>query len=134
MYLTSSKDEIDVRDFVLNKRNGVKGLVDFITLNTLPSPYIQPPQERYTSDKIISSQVPVIDVFDWLDPRVAREICDAVAELGVIQIVNHGIAPEELKAVIAAARGFFELPVEERKMYWKGSSGDGVVDNKFHSF
>ncbi|KAL0693789.1 hypothetical protein Bca4012_060969 [Brassica carinata] len=122
MTLTSSEDEIDVRDFVLNKRNGVKGLVDFVTLNTLPSPYIQPAHERFTSDKIISSQVPVIDVSDWLDPRVASEICDAAAKLGVFQIVNHGIAPEELKAVIAAARGFFELPADERKRYWKGSS------------
>ncbi|ESQ41195.1 hypothetical protein EUTSA_v10013937mg [Eutrema salsugineum] len=115
----------DVRDFVVNQRNGVKGLVDSLTLTTLPSPYIQPPQERLTSDKIISSsssKIPVIDVSNWTDPRVAREICDAASKLGLFQIVNHGIAPAELKALIAAARGFFELTAEERRRYWRGSS------------
>ncbi|CAA7039841.1 unnamed protein product [Microthlaspi erraticum] len=114
----------DVRDFVVNQRNGVKGLVDTLKLTTLPSAYIQPPQERLTSEKILSSssQVPVIDVSNWMDPNVAKEICDAATKLGLFQIVNHGIAQEELKAVIAAARGFFELPAEERRRYWRGSS------------
>lgn len=115
---------MDVRDFVVNQRNGVKGLVDYLTLTTLPSPYIQPLQERLTSDKILSSssQIPVIDVSDWTDTHVAREICDAAAKLGLFQIVNHGIALEDLNAVIAAARGFFELSAEERRRYWRGSS------------
>ncbi|KFK25503.1 hypothetical protein AALP_AA8G123100 [Arabis alpina] len=115
---------MDVRDFVVSQENGVKGLVDYLTLTTLPSPYIQPPQERLTSDKILSSssQIPVIDVSEWTDTDVAREICDAAAKLGLFQIVNHGIAPEDLKAMIAAAHGFFELSREERRMYWRGSS------------
>ncbi|CAH8319898.1 unnamed protein product [Eruca vesicaria subsp. sativa] len=115
----------DVREFVVSQRNGVKGLVDSQKLTTLSSPYIQPPQERLSSDKILSSSsspVPVIDVSNWDDPRVASEICDASAKLGLFQIVNHGIAPAELTALVAAARGFFELPVEERRRYWRGSS------------
>ncbi|KAL1199146.1 Feruloyl CoA ortho-hydroxylase F6H1-3 [Cardamine amara subsp. amara] len=100
-----------------------KSLVDFQTLTTLPSPYIQPLQERFTSDKILlGSPVPVIDVSNWENQHVAREICDAATKLGLFQIVNHGIAPSELKTVIAAARGFFELPAEERRRYWRGSS------------
>ncbi|KAL0728237.1 hypothetical protein Bca4012_024330 [Brassica carinata] len=114
----------DVREFVVNQRTGVKGLVDSLKLTTLPSPYIQPPQERLTSDKILSSssQVPVIDLSNWNDPQVASEICDAAAKLGLFQIVNHGIAPVELKALVAAARRFYELPAEEQSRYWKGSS------------
>ncbi|CAH2072920.1 unnamed protein product, partial [Thlaspi arvense] len=121
---TKKKETMDVRDFVVNKRHGVKGLVDSLTLTTLPSPYIQPPQERLTSDKILSSSshIPVIDVSNWTDPHVAREICDAATKLGLFQIVNHGIAPAELKALVAAARGFFQLPAEERGRYWRGSS------------
>lgn len=53
---------------------------------------------------------------------MAREICHAASKLGLFQIVNHGIAPAEFKGVIAAARGFFELPAEERRRYWRGSS------------
>ncbi|KAL0874531.1 hypothetical protein Bca101_024236 [Brassica carinata] len=114
----------NVREFVVNQRNGVKGLVDSMKPTTLPFPYIQPPQERLTSDKILSSpsRIPVIDVSDWNDPHVASEICHAAAKLGLFQIVNHGIPPAELKALIAAARGFFELPAEERRRYWRGSS------------
>ncbi|CAF2135803.1 hypothetical protein BRARA_B00450 [Brassica rapa] len=114
----------DVREFVVNQRNGVKGLVDSLKLTALPSPYIQPSQERLTSDKILSSpsQIPVIDVSNWNDPQVASEICHAAAKHGLFQIVNHGIVPGELKALIAAARGFFELPAEERRRYWRGSS------------
>ncbi|CAN8236640.1 unnamed protein product [Cochlearia groenlandica] len=121
---TASSDKLfDVRDFVVNKRNGVKGLVDSLTLTTLPSLYIQPPQERLTSDKIhVGSLVPVIDVSDWTDPHVCLEICDAAEKLGLFQIVNHGIAAEDLKCVIAAARGFFEMSAEERGVYWRGSS------------
>ncbi|KAJ0230700.1 hypothetical protein HA466_0305700 [Hirschfeldia incana] len=119
--MTSSTD---VREFVVNQRNGVKGLVDSLKLTTLPSPYIQPPRERLSSDNILSSssQVPVIDVSNWNDPQVASEICHAAAKFGLFQIVNHGIAPVELKALVAAARGFYQLPVEERSRYWKGSS------------
>ncbi|AED91785.1 putative oxoglutarate/iron-dependent dioxygenase, non-hem dioxygenase domain-containing protein [Arabidopsis thaliana] len=121
--MSLTTDEIEVRDFVVNQKNGVKGLVDFLTLTTLPSPYIQPPQERFTSDKILlGSPVPVIDVSNWNEPHVAREICHAASKLGLFQIVNHGIAPAEFKGVIAAARGFFELPAEERRRYWRGSS------------
>ncbi|XP_010491986.1 PREDICTED: feruloyl CoA ortho-hydroxylase 1-like [Camelina sativa] len=120
---TASSDDFEVRDYVVNQRNGVKGLVDFLTLTALPSVYIQAPQERFTSDKIlVGSPVPVIDVSNWNDPNVAREICHAATTLGLFQIVNHGIAPEELKGIVAAARGFFELPAEERRKYWRGSS------------
>lgn len=122
---TSVIEAMDVTEFVVNQRNGVKGLVDLISPKTLPSRYIQPPEERLAASKILAAgelSVPVIDVSDWTNPRVAEEICEAASTFGFFQIVNHGVSAEELHAVRMAARGFFGLPVEERKRYWKGSS------------
>ncbi|ESQ50722.1 hypothetical protein EUTSA_v10023159mg [Eutrema salsugineum] len=126
-------NDVAVTDFVVNQRNGVKGLVNVISPKTLPSRYIQLPENRVTTEKLIietgkgkdgllSPVIPVIDVSDWKNPNVAEEICEAAATLGFFQIVNHGVSVDELNELRAAGRGFFDLPAEEKKRYWKGSS------------
>ncbi|XP_010519828.1 PREDICTED: feruloyl CoA ortho-hydroxylase 2 [Tarenaya hassleriana] len=116
---------VDVTEFVVNQRNGVKGLVDVVSPKSLPPQYVQPPEELLSAGNILapgSSPVNVIDVSDWTDPRVAEEICEAASTRGFFQIVGHGIPAEELHALRAAARGFFGLAAEERKRYWRGDS------------
>ncbi|KFK24987.1 hypothetical protein AALP_AA8G051800 [Arabis alpina] len=126
--------DVAVTDFVVNQRNGVKGLVDVMSPKTLPSRYIQLPEKRVTTEKLIvdntktgkgclpSPAIPVIDVSDWENPNVAEEICEAATTLGFFQIVNHGVSVDQLSDLRAAGRGFFGLPAEEKKRYWKGSS------------
>ncbi|XP_056857127.1 feruloyl CoA ortho-hydroxylase F6H1-3-like [Raphanus sativus] len=126
--------DVAITDFVVNQRHGVKGLVDVISPKTLPSCYIQLPEKRVTTEKLIMEAattgrgslstpvIPVIDVSDWKDPSVAEEICEAAATLGFFQIVNHGVSVDEQNELRAAGRGFFDLPTEEKKRYWEGSS------------
>uniref|UniRef100_A0A1J3GM43 Feruloyl CoA ortho-hydroxylase 1 n=1 Tax=Noccaea caerulescens TaxID=107243 RepID=A0A1J3GM43_NOCCA len=126
--------DVAVTDFVLNQRNGVKGLVDVISPKTLPSRYVQLPEKRVTPEKLmieatttgkggsLSPVIPVIDVADWKNPNVAEEICEAATTLGFFQIVNHGVSLDEQNELRAAGRGFFNLPAEEKKRYWEESS------------
>ncbi|KAL0687176.1 hypothetical protein Bca4012_086853 [Brassica carinata] len=126
--------DVAITDFVVNQRHGVKGLVDIISPKTLPPCYIQLPEKRVTTEKLIMEAattgkgalsapvIPVIDVSDWKNPNVAEEICEAAATLGFFQIVNHGVSVDEQNELRAAGRGFFDLPTEEKKRYWEGSS------------
>ncbi|CAH2073944.1 unnamed protein product [Thlaspi arvense] len=126
--------DVAVTDFVVHQRNGVKGLVDVISPKTLPSCYIQLPEKRVTPEKLIiettttgkggmlAPVIPVIDVSDWKNPNVAEEICEAATTLGFFQIVNHEVSVDEQNELRAAGRGFFCLPVEEKKRYWDESS------------
>ncbi|XP_010536147.1 PREDICTED: feruloyl CoA ortho-hydroxylase 1-like [Tarenaya hassleriana] len=119
---------MDVIDFVVSKQNGVTGLSNDFPLQTLPPPYILPPEERLLPGKILcTDQIPIFDVGDWSDARVASQICDAASRFGFFQVVNHGIPMETMDAVTAAARAFYALPSEERRRFWKGNPAAETV-------
>ncbi|KAK8990952.1 hypothetical protein V6N11_061980 [Hibiscus sabdariffa] len=114
-------------DFVVNKRNGVKGLVD-AGIQTVPELYILPVDERLEPNKILTTDsIPVIDVSNWDDPVVTESICEAAGKWGFFQIINHGVPLEVLDAVKEAAHRFFGLPSEERSKYWAGNSPTETV-------
>lgn len=116
-----------VFDFVVQKGNGIKGLVE-IGLDSVPDQYIQPLEERLDPRKVESEEsVPIIDVSNWDDPNVAESICDAARKWGFFQIVNHGVPLEVLEDLKNAAHRFFELPIEERKKYLKANSPSEIV-------
>lgn len=46
---------------------------------------------------------------------LVAEIGNACAEWGFFQVVDHKISPELLRKVMEAAKGFFSLPLEEKK-------------------
>ncbi|CAF2073830.1 unnamed protein product [Brassica napus] len=94
--------DVAITDFVVNQRHGVKGLVDIISPKTLPSCYFQLPEKRVTTERLIMES-----------PTTGK---------GFIQIVNHGVSVDEQNELRAAGRGFFDLPTEEKKRYWEGSS------------
>ncbi|KAE8683696.1 Feruloyl CoA ortho-hydroxylase 1 [Hibiscus syriacus] len=109
-------------DFVVNKRNGIKGLVD-TCIETVPELYTLPLEERLDPNNILTQHsIPVIDVSNWDDPKVTESICKAAQEWGFFQIINHGVPLEVLDAVKEAAPRFFGLPNEERNKYWAGNS------------
>ncbi|XVE59874.1 hypothetical protein DITRI_Ditri05aG0082100 [Diplodiscus trichospermus] len=114
-------------DFVVNKGNGIKGLVD-AGVESVPELYILPVEERLDASKVVPElSIPVIDVSNWDDPKVTESICQAASKLGFFQIINHGIPLEVLNTVKAAAHRFFGLPNEERKKYWTGNSPTDTV-------
>ncbi|MGW5865095.1 isopenicillin N synthase family dioxygenase [Streptomyces sp. NPDC055239] len=69
-------------------------------------------------------EVPVIDITPYVDggsaaerDRVAREMDDACARVGFVQILGHGIPDETVDGLAAAVDGFFGLPLEVKKSY-----------------
>ncbi|MFD3576989.1 isopenicillin N synthase family dioxygenase [Streptomyces sp. NPDC058644] len=69
-------------------------------------------------------QVPVIDITPYVDggpaaerARVAREMDEACARVGFVQILGHGVPDETVDALTAAMDGFFGLPMEVKKSH-----------------
>ncbi|KAK6235454.1 hypothetical protein SCA6_010791 [Theobroma cacao] len=123
-------DSDKIFDFVVNKGNGIKGLVD-TGIESVPELYILPIEERLEASKVVPEEpIPVIDVSDWGDPQVTESICQAASKWGFFQIINHGVPLAVLYAVREAAHGFFGLPNEERNKYWIGNSPTDTVTLK----
>ncbi|KDP34560.1 hypothetical protein JCGZ_11110 [Jatropha curcas] len=125
---TTASSSTNILDFVVHKANGLKGLVD-TGLESIPHQYIQPQDERLNTSQILISQesIPIIDVSNWDDPQVAESISQAASKWGFFQIINHGIPLEIVDNLKDSGHGFFSLPNEERKKYWKGNSSTDTV-------
>ncbi|MGW7268992.1 isopenicillin N synthase family dioxygenase [Streptomyces sp. NPDC054864] len=89
----------------------------------------------------MSFQVPVIDITPYVDgegpvvqrARVAREMDDACARVGFVQILGHGIPDETVDGLAAAMDGFFGLPLETRKSYRVAGANRGYSPPKSES-
>ncbi|KAH1032841.1 hypothetical protein J1N35_045015 [Gossypium stocksii] len=114
-------------DFVINQGNGVKGLSE-LGLKALPKQYIQPLEERMCMTNIVpQGSIPIIDMSNWEDPKVAKSICDAASEWGFFQIVNHDVPIEVLENVKDATYNFFMMPAEVKNKYSKEHSSSNNV-------
>lgn len=122
-------DSSEIRDFVLNQGNGVKGLSE-LGLKSLPEQYIQPLEERIIvneDNNIPQESIPIIDMSNWEDPEVANAICDAAEKWGFFQVVNHGVPTDVLENVQNATHQFYGLPSEEKRKYSKEFSPSNSV-------
>lgn len=122
-------------DFVVQKGNGVKGLVDN-GIKMVPERYIQPPKERILNDKkIINSnnddqQLVAIDLSKLQGPehdQVVGDITMAAETLGFFQVINHGVSLELLESLKAAAHNFFDQPPMKKAVYLKEVSPSPLV-------
>ena len=114
-------ESFNLFDFVVKQGNGVKGLSD-MGIESVPSQYIQPPEERLDSTKIVpQSSIPIIDFSEWDRPEVADAIFEALTKWGFFQIVNHGVPIGILDDLKAAVHRFFESSTEEKRKYLKDS-------------
>ncbi|KAI3706320.1 hypothetical protein L6452_23973 [Arctium lappa] len=122
---TIHPNPLSILDFVVNKGHGVKGLAES-GLDTLPHQYIQPPHERFdtTTNEEASPNdcIPVINMSNWGDPKVAEAICDAAQKWGFFPIVNHGVPIHVLEDVEDATHQFYKLPAQEKHKYSKQQS------------
>ncbi|KAJ6831171.1 putative 2-oxoglutarate-dependent dioxygenase [Iris pallida] len=92
--------------------------------NVVPDRYVKPPSQRPSllggDDDDGLTSIPVVD-FAGLTKGVAecratmRAVSDACREWGFFQVVNHGVSLELVAGMRQAWRGFFDLPVEEKR-------------------
>jgi hypothetical protein len=77
-----------------------------------------------------TAEIPIIDLhgLSFAGESDKREIAQAVAEAcreaGFFYIVNHGVEPAAIADMFAAARTFFDLPLEKKEEVSLKSSGN----------
>ena len=64
----------------------------------------------------LDTGVPLIDLSG--DPAsVVSQVGEACRDWGFFQVIGHGVAPELIDRVLAAARSYFALPIEEKRRH-----------------
>ncbi|KAG6423995.1 hypothetical protein SASPL_114404 [Salvia splendens] len=96
---------------------GVKGLTD-AGIEKVPRIFIRPADElveelNYGQSSV---QVPVIDLGDDRE-KVVRELGKASRELGIFQILNHGVDAEVMDAMLDGVRRFHDQDAEVKKQF-----------------
>lgn len=95
-------------------------------MHTVPQQYIKPPSERpsgsMTSTNDPNLSIPIIDLSGFSDIPGHRQVVleavgDACRNWGFFQVVNHGVDIEAVKKMRGTWREFFDLPMEEKKLY-----------------
>ncbi|EFJ35224.1 oxidoreductase [Selaginella moellendorffii] len=93
-------------------------------LKEVPPSYIRPVSERPFLDKQIhlgdDGSIPVIDFSGLEDHRredTMDQISRACEEWGFFQLINHCVPVPVMDRTVAAAREFFDLPLEEKQVY-----------------
>ncbi|KAJ7963068.1 1-aminocyclopropane-1-carboxylate oxidase 3 [Quillaja saponaria] len=77
------------------------------------------PKQKYTETppKIDFQLLSVSDE----DHTVSNIILDSIARIGCLQLVNHGIADEQIRSAVVAATGIFQVPSEKRVAVMRSS-------------
>ncbi|GAV60671.1 2OG-FeII_Oxy domain-containing protein/DIOX_N domain-containing protein [Cephalotus follicularis] len=96
------------------------------SMTAIPARYIRPHQDQpMISDAIHSQtpQVPVIDMHKLLSLDSMDSELDslhfACKEWGFFQLVNHGVSSLLVEKMKIETQDFFDLPMEEKKIYWQ---------------
>ena len=71
-----------------------------------------------TSGEYLKQGVPVIDLLEPDESVLVEQIAQACATFGFFQIINHGIAEEDIKEFRCQMQEYFDLP-HSTKLAWK---------------
>ncbi|HMB73042.1 MAG TPA: 2-oxoglutarate and iron-dependent oxygenase domain-containing protein, partial [Gammaproteobacteria bacterium] len=78
-----------------------------------------------------NTTIPVVDIDRIGDPDTLDALDEACREWGFFQIVNHGIDEDVLAEILAHARAFFRLPLEEKRAISRTAENSwGFFDNE----
>ncbi|CAL1388146.1 unnamed protein product [Linum trigynum] len=123
LYFDNAADSEEEAGLFDETKSDVKGLVDS-GITTMPKLFRLSPQtaSQYGTTRSKSPcpfAVPVIDMKDLESRRtvVVEEIRHALAELGMFQLVNHGVEENVMEDMMAEARQFHEQPTELKHAY-----------------
>ncbi|KAJ4710056.1 1-aminocyclopropane-1-carboxylate oxidase-like 1-like [Melia azedarach] len=99
---------------------GVKGLVDS-GITSIPRFFVLPPDALSGVRRRPNQDVvPIIDLSgvdsDLLRPTIVENVARASRELGIFQVVNHGIGVDFLERVLGAIGGFHEQRPEAKAL------------------
>ncbi|KAG6658689.1 hypothetical protein I3843_04G168400 [Carya illinoinensis] len=108
----------------------VASLLSHATQDTIPTEFIRPEKEQpaITTFRGPVPEIPTIDLSDPDEENIVRSVAKASKEWGIFQVVNHGIPTDVISNLQAAGRHFFELPQEEKEVYAKPTSGEGIKE------
>ncbi|KAK7360586.1 hypothetical protein VNO77_02593 [Canavalia gladiata] len=88
------------------------------TVLSLSPNFILPEEKRpCLSDVSSMHPVPIIDLKGH-DDGLIQNISDACQNLGLFQVINHGVPPDLCQNVLHALLNFFQLPPEERALFF----------------
>ncbi|RDX83246.1 Flavanone 3-dioxygenase 2, partial [Mucuna pruriens] len=88
---------------------------------SLSPDFILPEEKRpCLSDVSHTDLVPIIDLkgFDECQNSFLENVSDACQKLGIFQVTNHGVPPDLCQSVSVALHEFFQLPPEEKALYF----------------
>ncbi|KAM0929976.1 hypothetical protein ACQ4PT_001260 [Festuca glaucescens] len=92
-------------------------------MSTVPRQYIKPPSERPSgSANDPNLKIPVLDLASFSNApdhqhTILEAVADACKDWGFFLVVNHDVDMEVVKRMRGAWREFFDLPMEEKKVY-----------------
>ncbi|KAK9103644.1 hypothetical protein Sjap_020898 [Stephania japonica] len=102
--------------------DNVQALASNTTLKTIPPRYIRPllQTDHENNHQPHHDQIPVIDLNklthgQHFSPQEMAKFHQACQDWGFFQLVNHGVAEEVMEKTIRDVKGFFELPLEEKR-------------------
>ena len=87
----------------------------------IPSDFIRPENEQPGITTVGSTdfEIPVIEINDSDEERLAKVIAKASSEIGFFQVINHGIPRDVIDNLKRVGKEFFELPQQEKEEYSK---------------
>lgn len=106
-------------------KSGVKGLVD-AGIQQIPRIFIHPPD---TSKISTTFEIPVIDIGSTNRSLTIEKILAASENLGVFQVVNHGIPVSVMNEMLQGVRRFYDQDVKVKKRFYTRDYSRTVIYN-----
>lgn len=98
--------------------------------------FILPEEKRpCLSDVSPMHSVPIIDLkgYGSCQDGLVKDVSQACRQLGMFQVINHGVPPDLCQGVLAALLEFFQLPSEERAQFFTKDHSEPVKIFKYYS-
>lgn len=84
--------------------------------SSVPSSYVQPPENRPCNGKVVASgkTIPVVDLGLNDRAQTLQHIFKASEEYGFFQVINHGVSKELIDDTLNIFKEFHDMPAEEK--------------------